>query len=337
MGHFFFLPQFYLFYNFLFDCKFDENVFYPAYKTVYYTNYTAKGLDNYTSPKLLFGMITTDDAYSRRDQVYQSWVSKAVELGHEYIFITDNEIGGNYKYSPLDVDIKSLQTNKIQHPANINREQKRFAVARYFIQHSTASFCFNTCDDVMLDIEKINKFGALLSQRFDTEKDIAFIGNCEPAGKAPYIQGGSGFIMTRAAAREFLRVASTWIAQTRGPDDVELERMLNLINLSSYHAMSPYFVGHPFIPLGNQTFDLNKIPECPIAWENKCGQGVHRFDDIVLIHESDISKHRTIWRNYLTIKNDNESIYGWYDIWPTAYACKINPFIQYPTRDLPGL
>ena len=288
-------------------------------------------------PLFFFGIITTDNSSNRQKHIFDFWISKAIQLGYDYVFMTDNKISGDYKYAKIYDSVKSLKTSSYQRSSDINREQKRISVAKYFLEETKASFCFNPTDDVIVDTNKLYQLGIMLTMRFDTEKDIAFLGDCESFDKTIYIQGGTGYLMTRAGAREFLKNAEKWLIEAKHFDDLELEKMFRFMNLSSYDAMSPYFIGHPLVNFSDSNFDLKQIEYCPEYWEPNCGQGIHNFNELIMIHESNISKHKIIKKNYELIQQDTQHRYGFYLKYPAAYLCILNSSINYQSRDPPPL
>ena len=282
-------------------------------------------------PRLFFGILTTDNAIERHQRSYEEWISKIVELGHDYAFFTDNKAEGPYKYQTLYESILSL-THKRRRDINI--QMKRLAITKFFVENTTADFLFNTGDDVLVDYNRINRLAMILGKRYDTHTNVSFLGNCYCAPrKTLYIQGGSGLIMTRAGAIEFLKHSERWLRESHRADDVELNRILVYMNLTSYDAMSPYLAGHVPQPMHKNDFNLSTLETCPNIWNADCGEGVHSLKDLYLIHDSNLTEHKAIWTNFQNLINDKENKYGWYGKWPVAFVCKMNPLINYTSRD----
>ena len=286
---------------------------------------------NVALPKLFFGIITMDNAELRHKHSYEAWIKNILDLGHDYVFLTDNRTDGPYKYFKIHESILNMTSKRKR---DINIQMKRLAITKYFVENTSADFLFNTGDDVLVDYNRINKLGKILASRYDTYNDIAYLGNCFCAPKKTlYIQGGSGLIMTRAGAVEFLKYSERWLRESHRADDVELNRMFKYMNMTSANAMSPYLAGHVPQPMQKKTLNLNELPLCPDYWESNCEQGVHRMNDLYLIHNSNIAELDTIWTNFQKILNDKTRQYGWYGVWPAGHLCIMNDMVQYKTRD----
>ena len=306
---------------------------YRLFYDIYNENKNLSGNIKYNVPvpKLFFGIMTMDNAEFKQKHSYDVWVKNILDLGHDYVFLTDNRTDGPYKYFKIHESIMKMTTKR---NPNTNREMKRLAIAKYFIENTSADFLFNTCDDVLVDYNRINRLGKILASRYDTYNNIAYLGNCFCAPKKNiYIQGGSGFIMTRAGAVEFLKYSERWLRESRREDDVELNRMFKYMNMTSANATSPYFSGHVPEPMQKMILNLSTLPVCPNHWESNCEQGVHRMKDLYLIHNSNISQHDTIWTNFQNILHDKTRQYGWYGIWPFGHLCIMSDMVQYKTRD----
>ena len=61
-----------------------------------------------------------------------------------------------------------------------------------------------------------------------------------------FLQGGSGYLMSRKMAKMFVLFAEKWINESTKADDVEITRFLSYVNQTPKDCASKYFAGFGF-------------------------------------------------------------------------------------------
>ena len=310
---------------------------------VFLTNLTQKQADKLdlpstfhnlkSRPTFFFGFISMKNS-PRRSYIFEKWVKQTVLHGHTYAFCADQKFDEPYNWVQTSNLGLSISINRNQ---NINRMYKRLSLANYFLHSTSATFAVICTDDVLADPERIETLVIELASKYDTNKDLMVKGNCMyiNSSKELYIQGGTGFIISRAFARRFLEIAPQWIKITNKPDDILIENALHHMGLSSCNASSPYMIGHEIRKLQerkqNPVINISQLPDCPNFYDDKCGQGVFPIEKSVFIHPETINKNSNqemaqfydeVWDEYQSLVNSKIKV-GWYNIWPTNHICKL--------------
>lgn len=280
-----------------------------------------------TVPKLFFGIITVENSAYRRNFSYNFWIKDILLQGHDYIFTTEKPIEPSYKWTELKDWSRSPPpknpTKKFI--SNRDRENKRLTLANYFLQQTTADFFINPTDDVFVDSKRINTFAITLGKKYNTEYDFILLGNCISKGEFSFIQGGSGYIMTRAMAREFISYSERWLRESSGPDDFEMSRFLSYLKKFPRDATSPFMCGHNLHELKRKNIDIRKLPLCPNYYDSVCNQGVAKLEDLFFIHPiySSFESGFIVWENFQRMINDKDHHYGWYNTFYT-HVCRFD-------------
>ena len=208
---------------------------------------------------------------------------------------------------------------------NRNRENKRLTLANYFLKQTTADFFINPTDDVFVDYERINNFATTLGEKYDTENDYALLGNCIAKGPFSFVQGGSGYIMTRAMARQFVAFSHKWLKESVGPDDFEMSRFLSYMKKLPRDATCPFMCGHNLRELLNKNIKPETLPICPKYYESVCNQGVNKLEDLYFIHPiyASLESGLVVWNNFQKMIHDKKHHYGWYNTFETR-VCRFD-------------
>lgn len=276
--------------------------------------------------KLFFGIITTENSTDRRKAMYKYWIEKAVELGHDYAYCTKNKIEPIYKWVPLKewtdniAKKQSLNSSQLQ---DRDRENKRITLAEYFLTKTDADFYLCPGDDVIVDIPRIDNFISFLKHEYNTFADLSMLGSCQTTrNNISFLQGGTGYIMTRRMASEFIKHAYRWVRESSGPDDVEITRFLNYVGKKPSDGAIPYMCGHGLFDLRLKKTRIDRFKKCPKVYDNSCKQGVFKLEDIYIFHpRTRIELGFRIWENFQKLIHDEKHHFGYYNRFPTTHIC----------------
>lgn len=241
---------------------------------------------------IFFGIITHKGAAVRQKTVYDVWLKRLKPLGYDFVFCSDEKLddypsikANREFYIEGDVFYEGKKRNW---RANLNREMKRLSVAEYFIKHTNDDFVFITCDDVFLDTDKLNDWAFKLNMLYGTNSTIV-LGDCIYQKRKDYLflQGGSGYLLSRKAAEKFLEFGKYWVSTSETADDVEFSRFIDHIGLPFRKTASPYMFGHPI-----SDFNISRLKKCPpnSAWNKECDVGLFPLSEVLIIHNSNIEE-----------------------------------------------
>lgn len=207
---------------------------------------------------------------------------------HKAMFITDP--GKNLKnYSivkPHD-DLMKLTYVKGKKDGNRDRAAKRVSACKYFVENTTFDYVWVGTDDLYFDVDAIDPMLNDFSKQYNTERDVVFKGHIVDFGKCVFLQGGSGWIVSRAGCRKIVKVGYEWVRRLFRPDDMATHELRGMLNLSIPETATHYMFGHYFKEnvkfgfwKGNVTLCPEKVPNYR-AWPNN---KLHPLKELVGFH-----------------------------------------------------
>ena len=142
-----------------------------------------------------------------------------------------------------------------------------------------------------------------LNKKYDARRDIVAKGNVIDTLISPFLQGGSGFIISRRAAEEIILYKKWILYEAELVDDIRFSDVWKIIGVRMNEANSGFFLGHQF--KGEMEILINrqywKIPMCPsFNPQQTCGSRFHHLRDLTVLH--------TIW-NHTQLKLAANSIF----------------------------
>lgn len=114
---------------------------------------------------------------------------------------------------------------------------------QYFVEHSSASFLVRTMDDTFIHLDNLKYLFEYFEKRNIDGDTPLFIGNC--MDESNYLQGGSGYLVSRATAKRIAEVGVEWIKTMKEVEDRDIWRLAKMTGIHSiYDGASPFFIGH---------------------------------------------------------------------------------------------
>lgn len=271
------------------------------------------------STKIFFGIVSIENSWYKRQVMYDAWIREIVRKGHEYMYCTQNKIESQYNWIP----VQNWTISPKKFTADIDRQQKRITLAHYFIEHTDCDYFINPTDDVFIDSSRINELALKLKNKYDTNKDLIMLGHClyHCGIRKTFLQGGSGYIMTRIMAKQFVNLSGRWLKESKHFDDFEITRFLSYLNQKPKDNACSFMSGWGFPKLTKNNFDFRSLPNCTQYYEPYCNTSLFRMDDLYIIHPNihDMRPCLKIWKNFKRMINDKEHHYGWW----VNHGCKI--------------
>ena len=299
-----------------------------------FSNFSAQSSNFTIKGKIFFGFITSPGSTERREYLWKAWLKDAVEKYHySYAFILKEQLENNYVAIPTDDSYydPTPESKGARDPAfylaNKERGFKRLTMMKYFIEHTDAKYLMVTGDDVIFQVERLE----WLMEQFDkdindTETDIRIWGECVSFQDKQWLQGGVGFAMTRAAARECLKYKEKWMKYIHIADDLDFTEMLKYIGFPIEETETPFFIGHGLPILRNNALQLKICPQNIINSKSKlCGTGLHPISKVIAYHENNNQnrvRKMEIIRNLQN--NEHSDKIFWYNVRYSSFICTTN-------------
>ena len=277
-------------------------------------SYRKKSIDGF-----FISLITTANS-TRQNITYRKWMKSIENTKHQALFISNeaNDIPGN-KYI--------VYSHQIEQMVNMNQSRrdreillKRFIGMKYFLENTSYKWYLCTSDDVFIKIENLDLIVQELNSKYDTFKDHVILGHCielykdnkkkrkkkrkKKYEKMIYLQGGSGYIMSRYTAQAIVDLGTNFISTVNIYDDLAWTYYIKLFNLTSSAISSPYLYGH--IHAKDRIMKQKTYPICPNISElpkTQCyGQQLFKAETLSVFHCSDLKilyRYVTAWNSLM--------------------------------------
>jgi hypothetical protein len=128
----------------------------------------------------------------------------------------------------------------------------------YFLEKRREPWFFRAIDDTVINLRRVRSFLNGLNAEFDGRRDVIVRGNCVVFQGIIYIQGGSGFVCSRAAAR-LLNNVTRFLAQWRIAEDTTMGPFLDSLGIGARNCCSGAFMGHG----SGRHSELPSVKQCP--------------------------------------------------------------------------
>jgi hypothetical protein len=167
---------------------------------------------------------------------------------------------------------------------------KFFFALNFFLQNSTARWFFRGTDDTFINFEALPEYFQGLEQQFKPETEFVFRANCVTNGYQ-FPQGGSGYLLSRAAARMVEPHCETFMSELRVSEDMSFRAFLAKFGVSMFNVTDEAFSGHHFDDNDNQRLKdrqyhlLDPCPDVGKLARDDCSPFLSPVRQIVFYHE----------------------------------------------------
>lgn len=252
---------------------------------------------------VLIGMLTTsnDSGFKRRKELNSTWLNLLDNYNFDYIYTSEKEMNDRFVF-----------TNESYYEKNHSeiwkwdqmRAAKRVSIAEFFYTKTKFKWLFVTCDDITIDMKRLQKFIDNLEKRYDTYTDTVVLGNT--IGDC-WFQGGIGCIMSRKAAQRFVDYGLHWtLKEIHNFDDKEFNKVLKHLNLEFSRLDIGGMIGH--------TINFDNISSCEDVVnliDKKCGKTFLPLDSVFSIHNSKYPYGRDQMTTALELQGTNVFYYDY--------------------------
>jgi hypothetical protein len=162
---------------------------------------------------------------------------------------------------------------------------------RFFLQNTTARWFYRGNDDSVINFNAIERFLVELESAHHPLKDFVFLGNCIRNEYWTWPQGGSGYLLSRAAAQALEPLGRDFLGHLKKPEDITFETFFEAIGRNVSSVTSAAFCGHSF---GWEALDrirrrawtsFDPCPDFGAIPSGFCAPFLSPLRDIVFYHE----------------------------------------------------
>jgi hypothetical protein len=154
----------------------------------------------------------------------------------------------------------------------------------YFLEKRREPWFYRGVDDSIMNLPRLPSFLGDLNSRFDPLTDVVVRGDCVMSKGYLFIQGGSGFICSRAAARRLNNITAfmkVWALA----EDVTMGLFLDSLGIGVLNSCSGAFMGHGTV-LASST---RRTVKCPTHNTSRVPIHLERVRDLLVYHKKDFA------------------------------------------------
>ncbi|OHT09653.1 hypothetical protein TRFO_21371 [Tritrichomonas foetus] len=170
---------------------------------------------------------------------------------------------------------------------------KRILSAKYFYYNTTAGWYILMTDNAYIYTDNIGEMLRDFQTKYDPFKQSVVLGNCMSQGQSmAFLQGGTGWIMSRVAVRNFLSISEKWFNETKSAEDVHFAVAMKYMGLDIRESSTPYVIGQychrEDFEMMEKSFNFTSLKPCPkmsTIMCKKCKPVLGQFRKIVFFHQ----------------------------------------------------
>lgn len=293
--------------------------------------YSEKGLVAVNKSKsnltkgMFFGVITMPGD-KRQNFSYSLWMKdlKKYQPNSESAFVCaeGKEIEGVKYLHPTKEQMDIINLPK---PKKRDRDisMKRLIAAKYFIENTSLEWFWSTSDDCAVDLSKLDGLLDELDFLYDTENDLVFQGHCIVIDNIVYLQGGSGYIFSRKAAEQFVKIGDLFISNIVKYDDMAFHSLFEFYQIEDYQIATSHLIGHKFEVPDIKDEKMSNIEDCPavVPYSYCYKRNLYPVQDLVGYHRSDIEVGISVFKSMVNITKKYKNLY-FYQKRSSLHFCK---------------
>jgi hypothetical protein len=154
---------------------------------------------------------------------------------------------------------------------------------RFFLLHTHHRWFWRGTDDAIINFAKLPNFVEFLDRTYNPLTETVILGNCIGKDRESFLQGGSGWVLSRRAAERVEALRWAWVPRIDHADDVRFTRVLDRLNVSLANATSPFFLGHDLYFNGETI--AGDCPGLATIKNPPCAPFLVPLQDVVFFHE----------------------------------------------------
>ena len=266
---------------------------------------------------MFFGVVTMPSD-KRQNFSYNLWMKdlKKYSPNSESVFVCaeGKEIEGVKYLHPTKEQMDIVHLPKPS-PRDRDISMKRLIAAKYFIENTTLKWFWSTSEDCAIDLSKLESLLEELDFLYDTENDLVFQGHCIKTDQYYYLQGGSGYIFSRKAAEQFVKIGEIFISNIELWDDYAFHSLYEFYQLQGDQIATSHLVGHPFYIPYIEGETMMNIEYCPkvIPYTYCYKRNLYPIQDLIGYHRSDIEVGEPSFKTMIEYGQKYKNLYFYYN------------------------
>jgi hypothetical protein len=232
-------------------------------------------------------LVINDSNESRIEAHFRSW-------GRDFHFLSPSSI---YRVASFH-RLRSVPVRMLSSPRKRHRRIQSYLDLfedhlHYFLRRTTLRWFLRTTEDAFIDLIRLPGLVRDLERAHDPTRDIVMMGQaCAIGPSVTFLHGGSGWIMSRAAAALYEAHERQIHAEFFGPTVVGDDMVGNIFrviaNLSDERIDHPAFLGSPVVDESIsrlERMEISNLTVCPSIERQRREQRLARpVKDIVVWH-----------------------------------------------------
>jgi hypothetical protein len=155
----------------------------------------------------------------------------------------------------------------------------------YFLHERKEPWYYRGTDDTFVNLPRLPEFLAELNREFNPIREVVLRGDCIYHRGVLFLQGGAGFLCSRAAARVISNV-SRYLEMWTGYEDLTMGPFLDSVGIGTRNCCSPAFMGH-----GPNVINVRTPAKCPVRNLTRLPVPHHNepLRNVIFFHKKDVS------------------------------------------------
>ncbi|EAY20410.1 hypothetical protein TVAG_110220 [Trichomonas vaginalis G3] len=214
---------------------------------------------------------------------------------------------------------------------NKDRAARRMTGLEYFLYNTTNDYYWSLTDDVPIDVDNMDKILRHLQNNYLPLNESVFIGH---SLKGWFIQGGTGFLLSRYGAKMIIEHAVDWVRDIPYEDDKATLDFRIWMGLSKRDTYSSLMFGEEPRVFNQSEFWKQKLPRCHSFHRSRCSDN-YKITDLHALHTRKMNASLAMER-LKQAKRESTDLYFYY-CYMDLYLCrgeKYNPNFDCPVKGL---
>lgn len=193
---------------------------------------------------------------------------------------------------------KTLRGSRRRLYSSYDLTAKFYFALKYFLEETDIDWFWRGTDDCIINFKTLDGFVQWLYQEHNPREEFVVYGQCiwklRRERWNSYIQGGSGWVMSRKAAQEIVGYYRWTMQNMKWAEDVVFGTLLQTFfkdQISIRNTTSRFFCGHSppikerLMLFGSNLKNLSKCPDIRSVPDGECKRFVTPWADLVFFHE----------------------------------------------------
>jgi hypothetical protein len=210
-------------------------------------------------------------------------------------FVSDSPVP-NISIPTVIMDATIVSAGAYRFFTSRSQAQKTLDSLRYFINSTDSPFLLFVTDNAYVWARNLRFLAERMQEQGITSETHFLWGNCMKNWEGEFLQGGSGYLLSRVTARRLLGFGRAWVATVWRSEDVAFEKLMNQIGLKASEGTSEFFLGQYLMLNQRKKMDrmnFAALPKCKGQRGEGCRPFLAPFNRVVVLHRLSRLKYTT--------------------------------------------